>query len=211
MSLLESLHNVRPTKERETLENINGNISVFGDYKGNPVKLYQPFDKGQIDLRVKIDNDPIGKYFPKVISYDDTFIIEEYIKPFSFNRNIDWVEVYEVILKLRKIQHEPTFDYLEFIYKRVDKEVPNEYCELDTYVNHNDLGEDNILYTEDGQMKIVDNEHLGCNTGWFLNLFNSNHYLIDTQKNTDNFYGDFSKSLAEDIFLNVRKKTKNDK
>ena len=210
MSLLESLHNVRPTKEREMFENANGNISVFGTYKDNLVKLYQPFDKGQISLRVKIDDSTVGKYFPKVIAYDDKFIIEEYIKSFSFSKNVDWSEVYTLILKLREIQHEPTFDYLQFIYNRAGKVMPSEYYELDTYVNHNDLGVQNILYSEDGQMKIIDNEHLGCNTGWFLNLFNSNHDLIDNQKNTDEFYGDFSKSLARDIFLNIRKKT-NDK
>ena len=39
-------------------------------------------------------------------------------------------------------------------------------------VNHNDLSLDNILITSSG-LKIIDNELLGCNNGWILNIKNS--------------------------------------
>ena len=39
-------------------------------------------------------------------------------------------------------------------------------------INHNDLSLDNILVTSNG-LKIIDNEFLGCNNGWILNIKNS--------------------------------------
>ena len=39
-------------------------------------------------------------------------------------------------------------------------------------INHNDLSLDNILVSPEG-LKIIDNEFLGCSTGWILNYKNS--------------------------------------
>ena len=50
-------------------------------------------------------------------------------------------------------------------------------------INHNDLSLDNILVTSDG-LKIIDNELLGCNTGWILNIKNS---FIEADYSYQNF------------------------
>ena len=64
------------------------------------------------------------------------------------------------------------FDYIEYIHKRVKKK---NYLDLDNVpvrLNHNDLSLDNIILSSQG-LKIIDNEFLGYNTGWILNIKNS--------------------------------------
>jgi thiamine kinase-like enzyme len=64
------------------------------------------------------------------------------------------------------------FDYLKYIHQRVNKNFNIDLKNLPIRVNHNDLSLDNIIASSKG-LKIIDNEFLGCNTGWVLNIKNS--------------------------------------
>ena len=61
-------------------------------------------------------------------------------------------------------------------------------------INHNDLSLDNIIITPEG-LKIIDNEFLGCNNGWILNVKNS--FL------EENF--EYQKFVSEDTLNNLWK------
>ena len=64
------------------------------------------------------------------------------------------------------------FDYIDYIYRRLGKSINFDVSKIPIKLNHNDLSLDNILITSEG-LKIIDNEFLGCNTGWVLNIKNS--------------------------------------
>ena len=65
-----------------------------------------------------------------------------------------------------------TFDYIDYIHKRVNKKNYLDLKNIPIKINHNDLSLDNIVLSSKG-LKIIDNEFLGCNNGWFLNIANS--------------------------------------
>ena len=60
-------------------------------------------------------------------------------------------------------------------------------------VNHNDLSLDNIVLTSTG-LKIIDNEFLGCNNGWILNIKNS---FITQDTNYQNY---ISKKTLDELW-----------
>ena len=60
-------------------------------------------------------------------------------------------------------------------------------------VNHNDLSLDNIVETSTG-LKIIDNEFLGCNNGWILNIKNS---FIKEDTNYQNY---ISKKTLDELW-----------
>ena len=64
------------------------------------------------------------------------------------------------------------FDYINYIHERVGKINDFDLNKIPIRINHNDLSLDNILVTSNG-LKIIDNELLGCNNGWVLNIKNS--------------------------------------
>ena len=68
--------------------------------------------------------------------------------------------------------NEKTFDYIDYIYKRLNKTNSFDFSKIPIRINHNDLSLDNILVSSEG-LKIIDNEFLGCSTGWVLNYKNS--------------------------------------
>jgi thiamine kinase-like enzyme len=64
------------------------------------------------------------------------------------------------------------FDYINHIHKRIKKKNLVDLSTVPIRLNHNDLSLDNIILSTKG-LKIIDNEFLGCNTGWILNIRNS--------------------------------------
>jgi hypothetical protein len=68
------------------------------------------------------------------------------------------------------------FDYIEHIHKRVKNKNSLNLSNVPIRINHNDLSLDNIILSPKG-LKIIDNEFLGCSTGWILNIRNS--FLIE--------------------------------
>ena len=90
-----------------------------------------------------------------------------------------------------------TFDYIDYIHQRLDKTNNFDLSEIPIRINHNDLSLDNILVSSDG-LKIIDNEFLGCSTGWILNLKNS--FLND-----DLNYQDYISNENLNKIWNIRK------
>ena len=207
MMNIKEITNRAPTKQRNSHYYTKaGNISFFGDYKGERVKVYSLPNQKQIDLRVFIDKHPLGKYFPKVIDYNKEFVVEQFIegKKSNYNPKVHKRvrdELYQLCLDLRKINYPPTWDYIEFLYRRIN-ETPR-YYKFSNYINHNDLTIDNVLVDNWGDVKIVDNELLCCNTGWVLNIYNSNYF---DRKDTEFYNGEVNLDVVDHLYYNVRKK-----
>ena len=78
--------------------------------------------------------------------------------------------------------NEKTFDYIDYIYRRLNKINNIDLTKIPIRINHNDLSLDNILVSSGG-LKIIDNEFLGCSNGWILNYKNS--FLTEDLINQD--------------------------
>ena len=92
---------------------------------------------------------------------------------------------------------EEVFDYIKYIHNRIKRKNNFNLTNIPKRINHNDLSLDNILVTSDG-LKIIDNELLGCNTGWILNIKNS---FIEDDYSYQNF---ISKDNLNELW-NIRK------
>ena len=172
---------------RTHLLNLNGNISASGFYGKKKVKIYSPVEKSQIRLRYEISKSKLGKYFPKLICYDKKFIVEEWINGktlkelnYQSKKKKTFIEkkIFSIINDLKRFKPQKTrhsFDYIAYIYKRSGKKKDRLFYDLKklpTYLNHNDLTLDNIIF-QNGRFVIIDNEFLGYNNGWILNIKNS--------------------------------------
>ena len=170
------------TPLREGFKNKNNKFSAKGYYNNLKVKIYEVFDRNQGPLREFISkNGELSSYFPKLISYDQKYIIEEWVDGKTlkdsnsrFKKNISQSEEVKLIINLMwSIKYDiQVFDYINYIFKRIGKTNNLDLSNLPIRINHNDLSLDNILVTSSG-LKIIDNEFLGCNTGWILNIKNS--------------------------------------
>ena len=170
------------TPLREGFKNKNNKFSAKGYYNNLKVKIYEVFDRNQGPLREFISkNGELSSYFPKLISYDQRYIIEEWVDGKTlkdsnsrFKKNISQSEEVKLIINLMwSIKYDiQVFDYINYIFKRIGKTNNLDLSNLPIRINHNDLSLDNILVTSSG-LKIIDNEFLGCNTGWILNIKNS--------------------------------------
>ena len=167
---------------REGFKNKNNKFSAKGYCKDVKVKVYEVFDENQGILREFVSkHEELSKFFPKLITYNTKYIVEEWIKGKTlkeekpnFFKNKEYIKEVKKIIKLMwSINYDKNiFDYIEYIYKRLGKKVNIDISKIPIRINHNDLSLDNILVTPKG-LKIIDNEFLGCNTGWVLNLKNS--------------------------------------
>ena len=172
--------NLKPTKKN--FINKNKKFSATGYYKNTKVKIYEVFDQNQGNLRAFVSkNKNLSSYFPKLIAYDERFIVEEWLKGNTlmetrptFFKKIKYSFILKRIIKLMwSISYDKEiFDYIDYIYNRVGKTCNFDLSKIPIKINHNDLSLDNILVTSEG-LKIIDNEFLGCNTGWILNIKNS--------------------------------------
>jgi serine/threonine protein kinase len=171
---------------RKNFINKNKKLTATGYYKNIKVKVYGVHDKHQGKLREFVSNRKnLSKYFPKLIAFNNKFIVEEWIEGKTLKelnlKNSEFISKSEEIKKFLEIMWSTkfeytVFDYIEYIHKRVKKK---NYLNLDNVpprLNHNDLSLNNIILSSKG-LKIVDNEFLGFNTGWILNIKNS--FLIE--------------------------------
>ncbi|MDB2591745.1 hypothetical protein N9X80_03385 [Candidatus Pelagibacter bacterium] len=160
----------------------NKKLSATGYYNNIKVKVYGVHDKNQGKLRKFISNNKaLSKYFPRLISFNNKFIVEEWVdgktlKELNLNKS-EFVAKSREIKKIIKIMWStkfncPTFDYIDYIHKRVNKKNYINLKNIPMKINHNDLSLDNIIESPKG-LKIIDNEFLGYNNGWFLNIANS--------------------------------------
>ncbi len=197
--------NLKPTKKK--FINKNKKFSAKGYYKDIKVKVYEVFDQNQGDLRAFISNHKyLSAYFPKLVTYNKKYIIEEWIDGKTLKQlNIKDLEDIKKSGKIQKIVElmwsvkydKKVFDYIDHIHKRVNKNNTFNLSKIPNRINHNDLSLDNILITSNG-LKIIDNEFLGCSSGWILNIRNS---FIN-----ENY--EYEKFVSEDILnklWNIRK------
>ncbi len=209
--MLSKFSNLKPLSKNGSFINQNGTYTATGMIDNKKVKIYSPIDKNAIKLRLFIENTNCKKYFPKIICYDNNYIADEWIeeptltecnKQFSSNELI-----LEFVNNLFKIEYETkVFDYLHHIFARINK-LNDPLIEklsrlkIPIKVNHNDLHPDNILFSSNNII-IVDNEFLGNNDGWILNLKNS--FL----KNDESFYNKFVDTNTIDKLWSIRKSWK---
>tara|TARA_B100001057_G_scaffold284039_1_gene284369 strand:+ start:328 stop:978 length:651 start_codon:yes stop_codon:yes gene_type:complete len=191
-----TIESLKPIKKN--FKNKNKKFSAQGLCNNQKVKVYEVFDKKQGALREFVSNHKkLSNYFPKLIAYDERFIVEEWlngntlmeIKP-NLIKKIKYYFVLKKMIKLMwSVEYDnEVFDYIDHIYKRVGKTCNFDLSKIPIKINHNDLSLDNILITPDG-LKIIDNEFLGNCRGWVLNLKNSflkeklksNEYLSQEQ------------------------------
>ena len=167
---------------RKNLISRNKKLSATGYYKNIKVKVYGVHDKNQGKLRKFIENNKrLSKYFPKLIAFDNKFIVEEWVEGKTLKElNLNKSELKANSIKIKKIINimwstkfnYSVFDYIDFINKRIKKKNLLDLSIVPIRLNHNDLSLDNIILSSKG-LKIIDNEFLGCNTGWILNIRNS--------------------------------------
>ena len=194
-----TFENLKPI--REGFKNKNNKFSAQGNYNDTKVKVYEVFDKNQGALREFVSkHKELAKFFPKLIVYDDKYIVEEWLKgktlkeeKLNYFRSLEYSREVKKIIKLMwSINYDKkVFDYIDYIHKRLGKTVNFDLSKIPVKLNHNDLSLDNILITSEG-LKIIDNEFLGCNTGWILNIKNS---FIEDDLLSENFIS--KKELAE--------------
>ena len=171
---------LKPIKER--FKNKNDKFSAQGYYKNKKVKIYEVFDKNQGALREFVSkHEQLSQYFPNLVLYDEKYVVEEWLSGKTLREtisnnsiNIKYVNELKKIIKLMwSIEYNKNvFDYIEYIYKRLNKINSFDLSKIPIRINHNDLSLDNILVSPEG-LKIIDNEFLGCSTGWILNYKNS--------------------------------------
>ena len=160
----------------------NKKLSAMGYHKNIKVKVYGVHDKNQGKLRKFISNHKtLSKYFPKLISFNDKYIVEEWVdgktlKELNLNKSKLAAKSKEIkkiinIMWSTKFNYH-TFDYIDYIHKRVNKKNSLDLKNIPMKINHNDLTLDNIILSPKG-LKIIDNEFLGYNNGWFFNVNNS--------------------------------------
>ena len=176
----QTFEKLKPIKER--FENKNNKFSAQGYYKDKKVKIYEVFDKNQGSLREFVSkHEQLSLYFPNLVLYDEKYIVEEWLSGKTLRETIsnnlidsEYVKELKKIIKLMwSINYnEKTFDYIDYIYKRLNKTNSFDLSKIPIRINHNDLSLDNILVSSEG-LKIIDNEFLGCSTGWVLNYKNS--------------------------------------
>ena len=194
-----TFENLKPI--REGFKNKNNKFSAQGNYNDTKVKVYEVFDKNQGALREFVSkHKELAKFFPKLIVYDEKYIVEEWLKgktlkeeKLNYFRSLEYSREVKKIIKLMwSINYDKkVFDYIDYIHKRLGKTVNFDLSKIPVKLNHNDLSLDNILITSEG-LKIIDNEFLGCNTGWILNIKNS---FIEDDLLSENFIS--KKELAE--------------
>ena len=160
-----TVEHLKPIK-KEFL-NKNNKFSAKGFYKGFQVKVYEVFDKKQGLLREFISSHKdLSNFFPKLISFDKKFIVEEWIngktlKEANF-KNLENIsqslEIKNLLNLMWSVEYNfEVFDYVNHIHNRVNKENIFDLSNVPNRINHNDLSLDNIVVTSDG-LKIIDNE-----------------------------------------------------
>ena len=199
------IEKLKPTKKE--FKNKNGKFSAQGNIRDLKVKVYEVFDQKQGVLREFISNHrELSLYFPKLIDYDNNYIVEEWIDGKTLKEaNLEHTKKTALSIEVKKIinlmwsvkYNDQVFDYVNYIHKRVNKINNFDLKNLPIRINHNDLSLDNILVTTNG-LKIIDNEFLGCNNGWILNIKNS--FLKE-----DFTYQNFVSSDTLNSLWNVRK------
>jgi serine/threonine protein kinase len=167
---------------KNSFKNKNDKFSAKGFWGEKKVKIFEVFDKNQGPLIEFISNTrELSQYFPKLITYNEKFIVEEWINGKTLRelgsglkKTIPQTEEVKHIISLMwSLKYEKqVFNYLEYIHKRINKKFSLDLKNVPIRVNHNDLSLDNIILSSEG-LKIIDNEFLGCNTGWVLNIKNS--------------------------------------
>jgi len=171
---------------RKNFKNKNKKFAAIGYYKNIKVKVYEVFDKHQGKLRKFVSNNKnLSKYFPKLITFNNKFIVEEWVEGKTLKElNLNNFELKAQSKKIKKFINIMwstkfkylTFDYIEYIHKRVNNKNSINLSNVPIRINHNDLSLDNIILSPKG-LKIIDNEFLGCSKGWILNIRNS--FLIE--------------------------------
>ena len=192
--MLDKVSNLKPLSKNKSFINQNGTYTATGTIDNKKVKIYSPKDKKAIKLRLFLENSICGKYFPKIIYYDDEYIADEWIdEPTLIECNKEYKSdelILEFIHNLSKIEYDiKIFDYFYHIFERIDKldhplRKELQGLKIINKINHNDLHPDNILLSSN-KIIVVDNEFLGNNDGWIMNLKNS--FL----KNNQSFYSKF--------------------
>ncbi len=185
------LINLKPLKKNFT--NKNNKFSAKGYIQNTKVKIYEVFSENQGELREFVQNHhELSKFFPKLITFNKKYIVEEWVEGKTLREltveneaNILYSnKLKEIINLMWSVEyHEEVFNYIEYIHHRVKRKNNFDLTNIPKRINHNDLSLDNILITSDG-LKIIDNELLGCNTGWILNIKNS---FIEADYSYQNF------------------------
>jgi len=197
MKSLKSFSNFRPCKNNTELISSYGSKSFFADFKGVTFKIYECQNIMQLKLRQHISTcKNVSSFFPKIINVfeEELLVVEEFIEgetstaKHNIKKDID-----SLIEELYKIKFPETWDYIGYIYQRVNSTYKK--LKIESKVNHNDLTYANIIINKFNHPIVVDNEFLACNNGWFMNKFNSNLFDKD----------DCPTSIPRDMFLEICK------
>ena len=79
--MLDKIKILQSTKAKPSLKNRNNLLSVFAEFQGKKVKVYENFNQSQVELRLFIEEEAsVCNYFPRVVHHEGLYIAEEFVK-----------------------------------------------------------------------------------------------------------------------------------
>lgn len=180
-----------------------GLITASGNLEGQRVKLYSMFSESQVALRTNLHALPGGILLPRLVSYEENIIVEEWIhgKSGSDAWGPQKDRIFDAIthfLTERQESARPSlnseqivgFDYLFYLrdrvkpwlfvnevrifYERWHEALDIHLPHLTRMISHPDLSLANIVISADsGDVYIIDNELLHFGYGGILDFRNS--------------------------------------
>jgi thiamine kinase-like enzyme len=214
-----------------------GNPSWFGEMDRQPIKIYQAAGPAHAQFIQRLSSHPaLERYFPKVLHVQGSHVVAEWIQGTPLNarliqkdnRLILKTAQMQTLLHMTTLQEVPPgFDYSSFLQDRLKKYL-GPFSPVQTILNmtalcrnHASLGQtarishpditprNLVIESETGELKLIDNELLGYNDYYLIDLFNTYH-SFDGVEDAGNAYieayrisgGDLSPLLEQpDLFL----------
>ena len=200
------INGVRPVVEGRILTKV-GRVSMRGKWSGRDVKIFECANDEHASFVANLMSDgPCARFFPAVYGVYSRFVVCEWLSgkqltPRDLSRSR---AALDQIMDLLDIIHSQTpttivgFDYVEdHIRPRFGRScralglaeflvrVENSWNVMKgladrAYISHPDLSPANMIVTNDGQVKIVDNELLNVSRAPWFDQMHVVHFIGDT-------------------------------
>ena len=191
-----------------------GSVSLMGMCNGQRAKIYSTRTPSQSELIKEVSDrlQQFSICLPKIIAIDGRYIAEEWVEG-TIGTKIDVNKLSASVEGLlekfktdfvdlnKEKRFESAFDYFEdYLLKRIEPWLG--YCDilrikedwfssflkakthLSISLSHPDLTASNVIFSEDGKIKVIDNELVGIGLGWILDIYNSKLNIKNSHKLT---------------------------
>ena len=123
------INNLKPLRKK--FKNKNKKFAARGYYKDVKVKVYEVFDKNQGKLRKFVSNNKdLSKYFPKLIAFNNRFIVEEWVE----GKTLKELNIYDNTVIILSSDNGPTYTGgVDFEYFQSSKPFSNGFGKTKGY------------------------------------------------------------------------------